>query len=201
MVQVRVTDGFDRPRSLISQMLMLDPRLDPQSTSNQPSRGQSNFGDSSGPLFSIYSKAADEEDSKMVERWQKDADGILIFVRPCVRIHIFFHINRDAVDRSILCRSRCPPCRYHPRPAAEQSGHLRILPWHHLSRSSRPKRNARTHSFPSRQTTPIHFSEIRSLGEFTLVLELGHECQLCSVGDLFASMGTSISPYGSACTV
>ena len=32
----------------------------------------------------MYSKAADEEDNKMVERWQKDADGILIFVRPCV---------------------------------------------------------------------------------------------------------------------
>jgi hypothetical protein len=30
-------------------------------------------------FFSIYSKAADDdEDNKMVERWQKDADGILI---------------------------------------------------------------------------------------------------------------------------
>ncbi|KAN0105399.1 hypothetical protein V8E52_011066, partial [Russula decolorans] len=29
--------------------------------------------------FSIYSKAAEDEDNKMVERWQKDADGILIF--------------------------------------------------------------------------------------------------------------------------
>ncbi|KAF8494133.1 hypothetical protein F5888DRAFT_1805718 [Russula emetica] len=37
------------------------------------------FGDSSGPLFSIYPKAAEDEDNKMVERWQKDADGILIF--------------------------------------------------------------------------------------------------------------------------
>ena len=51
-----------------------------QSTPNQPLRGESNFGDSSGPFFSIYSKAADDEDNKMVERWQKDADGILIFV-------------------------------------------------------------------------------------------------------------------------
>ncbi|KAF8475305.1 hypothetical protein DFH94DRAFT_760562, partial [Russula ochroleuca] len=37
------------------------------------------FGDSSGPLFSIYSKAAEGEDKNMAERWQKDADGILIF--------------------------------------------------------------------------------------------------------------------------
>jgi hypothetical protein len=26
----------------------------------------------------------------MVERWQKDADGILIFVSPRVSIHIFY---------------------------------------------------------------------------------------------------------------
>ena len=32
----------------------------------------------------MYSKAAEEEDNKMVERWQKDADGILIFVSPRV---------------------------------------------------------------------------------------------------------------------
>ncbi len=51
-----------------------------QSAPNPPSHGESNFGDSSGPLFSTYSKAAEDEDNKMVERWQKDADGILIFV-------------------------------------------------------------------------------------------------------------------------
>jgi hypothetical protein len=40
-----------------------------------------------GRSFSIYSKAAEEEDNKMAERWQKDADGILIFVSPRVAIH------------------------------------------------------------------------------------------------------------------
>ena len=54
----------------------------------QPSQGESSFGDSSGPFFSIYSKAAEEEDNKMVERWQKDADGILIFVSSHVAIHV-----------------------------------------------------------------------------------------------------------------
>ncbi|KAH9991666.1 hypothetical protein BJV74DRAFT_741161, partial [Russula compacta] len=29
--------------------------------------------------FTVYSKIAEEEDNKMVERWQKDADGIIIF--------------------------------------------------------------------------------------------------------------------------
>ena len=46
----------------------------------QPSQGESIFGDSSGPLFSMYSKIAEEEDNEMAERWQKDADGLLIFV-------------------------------------------------------------------------------------------------------------------------
>ncbi|KAF8475257.1 hypothetical protein DFH94DRAFT_603116, partial [Russula ochroleuca] len=45
----------------------------------QPSQGGSNFGDSSRPLFSIYSKTAEEEDNKNAERWKNDADGILIF--------------------------------------------------------------------------------------------------------------------------
>ena len=57
-----------------------DPRDHPMTTSNQALQGRSNFGDSSGPLFSVYYKAAEDEDNKMVERWQKDADGILIFV-------------------------------------------------------------------------------------------------------------------------
>jgi len=58
-------------------------------------QGESNFGDSSGALFSMYSKAAEEEDNKMADQWQKDADGILIFVSPRV-LHssVFLHILR-----------------------------------------------------------------------------------------------------------
>jgi hypothetical protein len=32
----------------------------------------------------MYAKIAQEEDDKMAESWQKDADGIIIFVRPGV---------------------------------------------------------------------------------------------------------------------
>jgi hypothetical protein len=35
----------------------------------------------------MYVKLAEEEDNKMAERWQKDADGILIFVS----FHISFY--------------------------------------------------------------------------------------------------------------
>jgi hypothetical protein len=71
----------------------VDERRDDPMATNQSLQGKSNFGDSSGRLFSIYSKAAEDEDNKLVERWQKDADGILIFVSPHVGIHRFLHIN------------------------------------------------------------------------------------------------------------
>ena len=137
----------------VSTMCIADERPDhpidhPVTTSDQPLQRESNFGDSSGPLFSIYSKAADDEDNKMVERWQKDADGILIFVSHRVGIRLSFHIIRNTIDRSILCRSRCTPCRHSPGPEAEQSGYLRILPWQHLPGSRRPERNPLIDSSP-----------------------------------------------------
>ena len=175
-----------------------DRKDDPVTTSNQPLQVESNFGDSSGPLFSIYTKAADDEDNKMVERWQKDADGILIFVSPRIGIRLSLLINWNIIDRFILCRSRCTPRRDSPGPQAEQSGYLRILPWQHLPGSCRPERNPLINSSSFRQTALILSFEIFRLGEFSLVLELGHEPQLCFVGDILTSMGTSLSPSISA---
>ena len=149
----------------------------------------------------MYSKAADEEDNKMVERWQKDADGILIFVSPPVAICLPLHINWNTIDWSILRCSRSPPCCYRPGPETKQSGHLRFLPRQHLSGSRRPELNTLIYSFPRHKTTPILSSEIFHLGEYSLVLELGDECQLCFLGDIVTSVGTSISPSGSACSV
>ena len=60
-----------------------EPHEQPQSAPNLPpwpELGGSNFGDSSGPIFSMYSKLTKEEDDQLVVRWQKDADSILIFV-------------------------------------------------------------------------------------------------------------------------
>jgi hypothetical protein len=36
----------------------------------------------------MYVKMAGEEDNKMTDRWQKDADGILIFVSTHFSLHI-----------------------------------------------------------------------------------------------------------------
>jgi hypothetical protein len=66
----------------------------PQSPLNQPLEGESNSSDSSASLFSVYYNAADIEDNKMVESWQKDADGILFFVSPRVGIHSYIIAHR-----------------------------------------------------------------------------------------------------------
>ena len=84
-----------------------------QLTPDRPPQVESNIGDSSEPLFSMYTEAAEEEDNKMVERWQRDADGILIFVSPCLGTHIVLCINWNNIDWSILCRSCRTPFLHH----------------------------------------------------------------------------------------
>jgi hypothetical protein len=80
----------------------------------------------------MYSKASEEEDNKMAESWQKDADGILIFVSPHVGFRISLCVKQELVDRFILSLRRCLPFRDHPRPEAKQSGYLSVLSWEHL---------------------------------------------------------------------
>ena len=49
---------------------------------------------------------AEEEDNKMAERWQKDADGILIFVSSELTFYLISHIKSTNLDRFVLC-CRC----------------------------------------------------------------------------------------------
>ena len=99
---------------------------------SQPSQGESNFGDTSGPLFSMYSKAAEEEDNKMADHWQKDADGILIFVSPPVSFHVSLCIIWNTIDGVILCCRCYAAFRVSPEPDPQQSGYVFILSWKHL---------------------------------------------------------------------
>ena len=152
---------------------------------NQPSQGESNFGDSSGRLFTIYiyHKAAEEEDNKMVKRWKEDAKGILIFVSPsCRYLSIIAHepvlVNRNAIDRSILCLSRWPPFCYSPGPEAKQSRYLRTLPCQHtvyqvladpnLTRTSTPPPVVK----PSAFSPPRYAVWVNSLWFLSLVMSL-----------------------------
>ena len=148
----------------------------PQSSRNQPSsqppEGKSNFGDSSGPIFSIYSNITKEEDDQAAERWQKDADGILIFVSPCVNIHTTTHISWIIIDRFIFRRSCRTTCHIRPGPQTGFSRHFRILPREYLSGSRQPERYVRP--FSCRPASSVLSPEIFRLGEFTLVPELSY---------------------------
>ena len=75
----------------------------------------------------MYSKIAEDEDDKMAESWQKDADGLLIFVGRRILIHTRAHINWKTIDRFILCFGRHAACLDSPGPEARPSGHISIL--------------------------------------------------------------------------
>jgi hypothetical protein len=79
-----------------------------QLTSKQQLQGESKSSDSSGPLFSMYSKAAEDEDKKLVERWHKDADGILIFVSPQTDRHPYCFVHKREHCRPVFF---LPPSR------------------------------------------------------------------------------------------
>jgi len=73
--------------SLISPLYVVDGDWDrPQPEANQLHLGESDFQDTSRPLFSMYLAITEKGDNKTTERWQKDADVILIFVSLCFAI-------------------------------------------------------------------------------------------------------------------
>jgi hypothetical protein len=99
---LRCTDGHSIP---------------PQTAPNQISQGESSFCDGSALLFYMYLKMADEEDKKMTERWEADADGILIFVSAkSFRISVF--ITPIFRDWSVLCSCGCVDRSICPGPQA-----------------------------------------------------------------------------------
>jgi hypothetical protein len=132
------------------------------SAPNQPSsQGKSSFGDSSGPLFSIYFKATEEDDIKMVERWQKDADRILLFVSLCVCINAAWCLNWNTSDRSIFHRHCRAPCCKRRGPKAKQSGYLCLLSWEHLSVSRRLERRKYFHPLPGLPCAQVVVLQVR----------------------------------------
>ena len=96
----------------------------------------------------MYSNIVEEEDNKMTERWQKDADGILIFVSSHIRIRTPIDLNTNAIGRFILRHRRHATFRYNPgleagfsaAASAAASGELGLLSQEHLSTSLPPER-------------------------------------------------------------
>ena len=130
----------------------------------------------------------------MTKRWQEDAQDILIFVSGPVAIFTATYTNWSTTDWSILCGCFRVTRRIRPRSQTEFPRYLRILSREHLSGSRRSKRHRITHiySFHSRHTAPILSSEIRHLGEFTLVFDPSDQPHVCSLGHIVTSMVTSI---------
>jgi hypothetical protein len=78
-----ITDGhYDQPQSEF-----------PPNGPSHPSQKEFNHGDSSWPLYLMYSKIAQEADNKMAERCQKGADGVLVFVSFHITIHVPVRTN------------------------------------------------------------------------------------------------------------
>ena len=184
---------------MLSQTYIVDDRREqPQSV---PLEEKPNFGDSSGTFFSMYSRIAEEEDARMAERWKKDADGILVFVSSHIIIHITTCLDWNFVVRFILCCCRRIACCVCPGPEAEPSGHLRILSREHLSGPRRRQSIAGVRPVCYCQAASVLSFESRRLGQFTLVSELSYQSYLRTVGNIAASMGSSISQSYSAYTM
>ena len=92
-------------------------------------------GDSSEPLFYLYSYVAKDEDDEMTEHWKHEAtDGVLIFVshhvhHSCYYAHTF---KRYRPVYFLLLSPRCSPC---PSRTSESGQNLRTSP-HSISRTS-----------------------------------------------------------------
>lgn len=113
----------------------------------ESSQGESRFGDSSAPLFTMYSKIAEEEDNKMIERWQKDSEGIIIFVRN-IRFRAVVRTNcglcrlvyslLSSLQRSLYqFRTLDPTHRILPRSISRKCISSRLTPMH-LARPLHP---------------------------------------------------------------
>ena len=98
-----------------------------------------------------------------------------------------------AIDRSIFRCCRILDISVHPGYPTEPTGRHQLLPRKYLSGYHQPKR----FQFPPCRTTPILSTKLRSMGECTLVPELGHQSYLCSACDTSAAMGTKIPKVNS----
>lgn len=164
----------------------------PRQTQDPPFPADSNFSDSSGPVFSLYSRIAEEEDDKTAERWKTNADGILIFVSLRASIHISLHLGPTFIEWFVLC-CRCNIARCDdPRP---QDKSARYLCASSRNNRSDPRRSQRfTHHYTFYINKSIHLlsPELLCLGQLTLVLEFDPQSYMRSSGHIATAVGTPI---------
>jgi hypothetical protein len=80
----------------------------------------------------MYTHIAQEEDNKMTEGYQKDADTTLIFVSPHCQLQCGCRYQLENTGRVILCHSRYIPYDDIPRPETGLARNVGVLPWKHL---------------------------------------------------------------------
>jgi len=160
-------------------------------TPTSPPQGESVLCDSSGPLFSMYSKIAEEEDDKMAERWQKDAEGIIIFVCHRVAFHTAANSFKSQLDRFVLCGRRCVCGCFSPGPQTQLAGYFRVLSREYLPAPCRSQPTPPDQLFHSGKAFGILSANICHLGEHPLVLELGYQSYMCDTGNILTTVDTS----------
>ena len=164
----------------------------PRQTQDPPFPADSNFCDSSGPVFSLYSKIAEEEDDKTAERWKTNADGMLIFVSLRASIHISLHLGSIFIEWIVLCR-RCNIARCDdPRPQAKSARYLCVSSRKNPSGSCRSQRITHRHTFYVIKSIHLLPSELLCLGQLAMVPELDPQSYMRSSGYIATAMGTPI---------
>ena len=134
----------------------------------------------------------------MTDLWQQEAtDGILVFVSPH-GLHSCYYAHKLEHYRPVYCLPLSPPCSLYP---SRISGQTLRTPPHSISRIFSRFLLTQTSRYHHSYTTPVLSTDIRRLGEFTLVLELCNLSCVCSLGYVATSMGTSIHQGHSAGTV
>jgi hypothetical protein len=146
----------------------------PRSLPNEASQGESNFVDSSAPIFSMYLDMAEEEDKKIAESWKADAEGILVFVRhyllvPCLLYRLV------VIDWFILRCCRLVNLGIDSGSSTESTGHLQLLPCEYVSSYYCRHKSIQYLDFPPCLPTPIFSTQLCRLGKLALVLKLGHQ--------------------------
>ncbi|KAH9031393.1 hypothetical protein EDB83DRAFT_1843095 [Lactarius deliciosus] len=122
----------------------------------------------------MYLEMATEEDKKTAEGWKVDADGILIITG------LFSAAVASLISVSIQ----------DIRPNPQDTSNL------YLANIYQTLTDPASTSHPA--SPPIFSAKLCSLSEHAVVLELGHQHQLCSTRNVASAVGTKISQGHSA---
>ena len=112
----RITLSMSRPENQdyeMANLIGLFPRLSFKfsarkisqliiASDGHSSQSEPNFVDGSWPLFAMYSKIAEEEDTRMAEGWLKDTEGIVIFVCSSVSSLTVIRANREDTQTGLF---------------------------------------------------------------------------------------------------